>query len=54
MFWIIIQYIFIVAVSIVAIAYVIKMAKDSFDSKKSCSKGCGCSSGSEPGKQKGK
>ena len=43
MFWTIIQYIFIAVVFGIAVWYVIKMVKDSLGSKKSCSKGCGCS-----------
>jgi len=43
MFWTIIQYLFIAVVFAVAVWYVVKMVKDSFGSKKSCSKGCGCS-----------
>lgn len=42
MFYTIIQYVFIAAVFIIAVAYVIKMFKDSLASKKSCAKGCGC------------
>jgi hypothetical protein len=42
MFYTIIQYVFVAAVFIVAVIYLIKMFKDSFQSKKSCSKGCGC------------
>ncbi len=45
MFWTIIQYLFIAIVFVVAVFYVVKMVKDSFGSKKSCSKGCGCSDG---------
>jgi len=42
MFYTVIQYIFIAAVFIIAVGYVIKMFKDSLASKKSCAKGCGC------------
>ncbi|NLN33031.1 MAG: FeoB-associated Cys-rich membrane protein [Flavobacteriaceae bacterium] len=42
MFYTIIQYIFVAVVFVIAVVYVIKMAKDSFGSKKSCAKGCGC------------
>lgn len=43
MIWTILQYVFIAVVFVIAIIYIIKMAKDSLGSKKSCSKGCGCS-----------
>lgn len=42
MFWTIIQYLFIAIVFVVAIAYIIKMTRDSLGSKKTCAKGCGC------------
>jgi len=52
MFWTIIQYLFIAVVFGVAVWYIVKMVKGSFGSKKSCSKGCGCSgSGPELKKQ---
>ena len=43
MFYTIIQYLFIAVVFIVAVIFLIKMFRDSFGSKKSCSKGCECS-----------
>lgn len=52
MFWTIIQYIFIAVVFGIAIFYLVGMFKKSFSSKnkKSCSKGCGCST-PEPEKE---
>lgn len=48
MFYTIIQYVFVAVVFVIAVVYVVKMAKDSFGSKKSCAKGCGCEDTSLP------